>query len=90
MAIERILLITIGTLAFAGILYFAVKMLFHSYHVVTNITGKHASLIGPFVLLSESQFNAKGNRHGLALGTTLLGLTACWAVALAVGMVPPP
>lgn len=70
--------------AFIGAVYFTGKAFFHMYHMVTNTTGKYASFLGPFVLLSPSQFNSKGNQHRIALGTTFLGLFVCWIVLFVV------
>lgn len=87
MDIEKILVFVATAAAFVGCMYFTCKALFHMYHVVTNVTGRYASLLGPFVLLSSSQFNSKGNQHRVALGPNLLGVALCWAVLFAVGAV---
>lgn len=73
--------------AFIGGVYFTGKAIFHMYHVVTNTTGKYANFLGPFALLSASQFNSEGNRHRVALVPALLGLAICWGALFAVGAV---
>ena len=83
----KALILVVVIPAFIGGMYFTGKAIFHTYHVVTNITGKYASFLGPFVLLSPSQFNSKGNQHRVALGTNFLGLFVCWTVLLVVGNV---
>lgn len=87
MGIEKLFVVVATVAAFAGGMYFTGKVIFHMYHVVTNITGRYASFLGPLLLLSPSQLNTKGNQHRLALGPALLGLAVCWAVLLAVGAV---
>lgn len=84
MSTEKVLVI-VAVLAFVGAFYFTGKAIFHAYNAVTNITGKYANLLGPFALLSASQFNSKGNQHRAALGPALLGLAACWATLFAIG-----
>ena len=87
MGIEKLLVFIATIVAFAGGMYFTCKAIFHMYHVVTNVTGRYASFLGPFILLSPSHFNSKGNQHRVALGPVLLGLAASWAVLFAVGAV---
>ena len=73
--------------AFVGALVFTAKAIYHTYHVVTNATGKYSGLFGVLLLLMPSQFNEKGNRHRIALGPTLLWLMACWLVLFLTGAV---
>lgn len=73
--------------AFLGILAFTAKAIYHTYHILTNITGKYSGLFGVLLLLMPSQFNEKGNRHRIALGPAFLGLMACWVVLFLTGAV---
>ena len=84
MELLRIVLV-IG--AFVGAFIFTVKAIYHMYHVLTNVTGKHSGFFGAFLLLMPSQFNEKGNKHRVALGTTLLVVIACWLVLYFTGAV---
>jgi hypothetical protein len=87
MGIEKLVVPVVASVAFAGAMYFTGKAIFHTYHVVTNITGRYASFLGPFVLLAPSHFNSKGNQHRLALGPVLLGVAVSWAALFAIGVV---
>ena len=85
--IVKLLVIATGIAGFVGVFYFTAKSLFHAYYVVTNVTGRHANFLGPFVLLSASHFNSKGNQHRFSLGPSLLGLAVSWGTLFTVGAV---
>jgi len=68
--------------AFLGAFVFTGKAIYHMYHAVTNITGKYANFLGPFLLLMPSQFNPEGNRHRIAIVPAIIGLIVCWFVIL--------
>ncbi len=70
---------------FIGAFFFTGKAIYHAFYVVTNVTGKYASLLGLFVLLMPKQFNAEGNRHRVALGSALLGVAVCWGAIYVSG-----
>ena len=69
-------------IAFFGAFVFTGKAIYHMFHVVTNITGKYANFLGPFLLFMPSQFTPEGNKHRVALGSTIIGVIVCWAVIL--------
>lgn len=73
--------------AFVGTLFFTAKAIYHTYHVVTNVTGKYSGFFGALLLLMPSQFNEKGNKHRVALGPAILALMACWLVLYLTGAV---
>lgn len=72
--------------AFVGAFFFTGKAIYHTFYVVTNITGKYAGLLGPLAFLMPGQFNAVGNRHRAALGPALLGVGVCWGLLFASGV----
>ncbi len=74
-------------LAFVGALFFTAKAIYHTYHVVTNVTGKYSGFFSALLLLMPSQFNEQGNKHRVALGPTILALMACWLVLFLTGAV---
>ncbi len=74
------------TLAFLGAFFFTAKSIYHMYYVVTNVKGKHAYLLGAFLLFMPSQFNEKGNRHRNALAQTLVIVIACWVILFFTGV----
>lgn len=80
----RIVLAISGSI---GALFFTVKAIYHGFYVVTNVTGKYASLLGPFVLLMPNQFNAEGNRHRDGLWPALLGVAVCWGALFVSGAI---
>ena len=71
--------------AFVGAMALTAKAIYHMYHVVTNVTGKYASFLGPFLLFMPNQFNETGNKHRVALVPVLLGVLACWLVLFFAG-----
>jgi len=71
-------------LAFIGAFGFTAKSIYHMYHIITNITGKHASFLAPFILLMPSQFNKVGNQHRIKLFPAILGVLICWVVLILV------
>jgi hypothetical protein len=72
---------------FIGAFFFTGKAIYHTFYVVTNMTRKYASLLGPFALLMPNQFNAEGNRHRVALGPALLGMAVCWGAVYVGGAI---
>ena len=81
----EIVRIAVAIPAFIGAFFFTGKAIYHMFYVVTNITGKNASLLSPFVLLMPSQFNTLGNQHRVALGPSLLGIAVCWVLLFVSG-----
>lgn len=49
--------------AFPFAMYFTVRLTFHMYKIVMNVTGKYASFYGPFILAMPNQFSDEGNIH---------------------------
>ena len=37
--------------------------IYYMFRMVTNVTGKYASLFAPFLLFTPNQFNAEGNLY---------------------------
>ncbi len=72
--------------ASVGAFFFTGKTIYHFFYMVTNMTGKYASLFGPLALFMPNQFNAVGNRHRVALGPALLGVGVCWGLLFASGV----
>lgn len=77
--------IAVAISAAIGAFFFTGKLIYHTYSVVTNFTGKYASLLGPLILFMPGQLNALGNKHRAALAPAFLGLVACWGLLFASG-----
>lgn len=71
--------------AVIGALFFTAKLIYHTYFVVTNVTGKYASLLGPLVLFIPGQLNASGNKHRAAMARAFLGVVSFWGLLFASG-----
>lgn len=59
-----------------------VKCIYHIWFVVTNIKGKFARILGPFLLFMPNQFNDVGNKHRALLFRAVIGVIGCWFILL--------
>ena len=83
----EIILSFILVLTFAVCVVLTIKMIYHMWYVITNITGKYSSFLVPFILFMPSQFNSLGNKHRLALLPTIFGISVCWLILVYFGVV---
>lgn len=67
--------------------YFTGKVLYHGFHIVTNVRGRHSSFLGPLALIVRSQLTAEGARHRKPLGAAMIGVIIGWTLLFAVGAV---
>ncbi len=72
----------IWLLAFIGGFVLTGKAIYHFYHIITNITGKYANFLVPFIFLMPSQFNKVGNEHRVKFIPVIIGLAICWVIIL--------
>ncbi len=81
--------ISIGLLlaGFGCAAVFTCKAIYHMFHIVTNVSGRHANFLGPLVLIVPGQLTPEGERHRKPLGISLVGLACGWLVLFAIGAV---
>lgn len=61
------------------------KAIYHMFHIVTNVSGRYATFLGPLALILPGQLTPEGERHRKPFGVALLGLVFGWFVLLATG-----
>jgi len=66
---------------------FTGKAIYHMFHIVTNVSGKHSSFLGPLVFVLPGQLTAEGERHRKPLVMSIIGVCVGWAAFFAVGAV---
>ena len=84
MNIESLIYLAVMTIAFPFAMYFTIRLTFHMYKIVMNVTGKYASFYGPFILAMPKQFNDEGNLHRIKFLKLIPWLALSYVVCFGV------
>ena len=64
------------------------RLIFNTFKVITNITGKYAPVLGPLILFMPTMFNEEGNRHRVRVlylfPRAVIGFLYCFGVMFLV------